>query len=468
MRGPAFFCVVVVAGLGVGLCAGCPPPTPTTRSIFDGLLQHEEQRVALCARGRDNAVTDVFCADDDAGPDVTSLQELQRLLSLSFDGSEPRPGFALTANSSSLVARSVSAINPRAVFAELADQRDDQNAIGMGYARGDQLVEIAALPPGPGGDGSGGELAFYLLRYEQDCNADDAAPCGPNDLLTPRTEEGWRAWSLYDDVDLKNTVVDCLQCHQPDGLSGQRLFRMQELQNPWTHWFAAFTDGGAVVLDDYRSAHGTDEVYAGIPGRLIAQSNPILVEALVKRTISDQINLFPSPDIEAEVVASAPGQPDDNSVPGESPTWQLLYDAAVEGRAIPPPYHDVKITDQQKLLAATAAYNAFLADGVALDVDVRDVVDDDALRDLSFRPRAGLDGAGILLHACGQCHNSRLDPTLTRARFDATRLDAMSREEKQRAIDRLRLDDDDPLLMPPRLFRELSDDEIDKVIAVLR
>ncbi len=466
MRGCCFFYVVVIGAL----CAGCPPPYEKPRSIFDGLLKHEEQRQALCARGRDNGVTAVFCDEDDVNraPDVTSLAELQKLLSLSFDGSEPRPGFALTGNSSSLAARSVSALNPRAVFAELADQRADGNAMGMGYVRGDQLVEFATLPNA--GDGAQGrELAFYLLHYEQDCNdADDAAgACGPNDLLTPATEEGWRRWSLYDDVDLKNTVVDCLQCHQPDGLSGQRLFRMQELQNPWTHWFAAFTDGGAVLLDDYRSAHGVDEVYAGIPGRLVAQSNPILVEALVKRTISDQINLFPSPDIEAEVVASSPGQPDDNSVPGESASWQLLYDAAVAGEAIPPPYHDVKITDQRKLLDATAAYNDFV-EGAALDVDIRDVVDDNALRDLSFRPKAGLDGAGILLHACGQCHNSRLDPTLTRARFDATRLDVMTRDEKQRAIDRLKLDDDDPLLMPPRLFRELSDDEIQKVVRALR
>ena len=34
------------------------------------------------------------------------------------------------------------------------------------------------------------------------------------DTLTPAAEKGWTGFSIYDDEDLKNTLVDCRQCHQ--------------------------------------------------------------------------------------------------------------------------------------------------------------------------------------------------------------------------------------------------------------
>jgi hypothetical protein len=68
---------------------------------------------------------------------------------------------------------------------------------------------------------------------------------------------------------------------------------------------------------------------------------------------------------------------------------------------------------------------------------------------------------------CSQCHNSRLDQTLTRARFNVMALDAMSREERDRAIVRLQLPDSDPAKMPPLQSRSLSDAERALVIAEL-
>ena len=75
-----------------------------------------------------------------------------------------------------------------------------------------------------------------------------------------------------------------------------------------------------------------------------------------------------------------------------------------------------------------------------------------ALPAMSIRPKPGLDGRGILVHMCSQCHNSRLDQTLSRARFNVMTLDAMSRQERDPAIARLQLADDDPLKMPPPRF----------------
>jgi hypothetical protein len=60
---------------------------------------------------------------------------------------------------------------------------------------------------------------------------------------------------------------------------------------------------------------------------------------------------------------------------------------------------------------------------------------------VSIRPKAGLDGRGILVHMCQ-----------TRARFNVDTLDRLSRDEKDLAIGRLQLADDDPLKMPPPRF----------------
>jgi hypothetical protein len=72
---------------------------------------------------------------------------------------------------------------------------------------------------------------------------------------------------------------------------------------------------------------------------------------------------------------------------------------------------------------------------------------------MSIRRKPGLDGRGILVHLCSQCHSPRLDQTLTRARFNVMALDAMSREERDTAIAWLGLSADwrlDPQLAVPR------------------
>ncbi len=460
-----------VVGAVMLVVLGCEP-RPADDDVVDGdllsdLPRFETQRAVLCARGRENAVTTALCGPQ---PSIASLVDLQQLLGIAFDDDDDVPGFSLLGHSSALPVRSVSAINPGVVIVSLPAHppelngrpgrlRDDGNTFSMAYARGDQLVEMAVRPPD-------GELAFYLLRYEQGCN--DDVSCDAADLLTPQTESGWTRWSLYDDEDLGNSVLDCLQCHQPHGPGTPRIFRMQELENPWTHWMATFTIGGHVLLDDYFDVHGLQETFGGIPGALLPRTDPVSVEDLVRFDDDDQPNVFPAPFVEREVQNNNRAQPADNSTPGVSASWDLVYQAAVVGDAIPPPYHDVKITDFAKLASLTAAYGSWRSGETSALPDLRDVIDDDALAHMSLRPRPGLDGRGILVHMCAQCHNARLDQTLTRARFDALNLDNNDRAERLLAIDRLLLSQDDRFRMPPHFFRDLSPDEVEAAVAALR
>lgn len=466
--------VIVVAAV----CAACPPE-PQLAAVDTDLLSHlprgEAQRQTLCDRGNTDAVTAAFCADD--APELTSLRQLQELLDVVIeDGAadDERPGFSLIAHSSALPSRSVSPVNPGSVIVSLPEsdradlngdpgrRRTDGNVVALAYARGDQVAEIAVTPPG-------GEARFYLLRYAQGCNVDGEGregDCAFADVFSDRTESNWTSWSLYDDEDLANSVVDCLHCHQPQGPGTPRIYRMQEIENPWTHWPATFTLSGRILLDETVAAWGLDGVVAGIPGPMLPKTDPVVVEDLIRFTDSVQPNVFNAPLIEREV-QETPGQPVDNSTPGTSPTWELIYDAAVRGEAIPPPYHDVKVTDAAKLQAATTATKAFTAQTSNSLPDLRDVFADAALAGMSHRPKPGLDGRALLVHACAQCHNSRLDQTLTRARFDAFDLENLTPEVRGRAIERMKRPKDDRFLMPPRLFRDLSDDEIERATAAL-
>src|SRR5688500_11048253 len=96
----------------VVMCCGCREGIDT--DPLSHLPKHGEQLRALCDRGRDDAVTAVFC--DDAPPNITSLRELEDRIGLDFQH------FSMTANSTGLSARSVSAINPRAVIVQFPEE----------------------------------------------------------------------------------------------------------------------------------------------------------------------------------------------------------------------------------------------------------------------------------------------------------------------------------------------------------
>jgi hypothetical protein len=231
---------------------------------------------------------------------------------------------------------------------------------------------------------------------------------------------------------------------------------MQERLSPWTHWFSELSDSEFVFLF-YRS-HDLESSYAGAEINLHTTNPGALQFVLEDNGFAPQPNEFVSQKISDELRAS-----------GTSATWQALYANAVAGNAIPPPYFGVKQTDPDKAAAMLDAYRAVMDGTLPRDQlpDIRDVFAESALSAMSIRPAPGLDGRGILVHMCSQCHNYHLDQTLTRARFNVMALDAMSREERDTAIARLQLPDADPAKMPPPRFRTLSDAERALVIAEL-
>lgn len=452
-------------------CAAQPPePEPQAEPYARwpeplALLPHgPEQTARVCERSGDDLVRDAFCAPEPA--EITSLVELREAFGLDLSSVGGINGIAVTAHSTSLSARSVSAINPRVIVVQL--ESPPAELVAIAFARGEQFSEIVVR------DRSDGELRFYLVGFRQACNAEDHG-CTPGDLLTPAIERNWREVTLFAEPDLANTVLDCAVCHQPDGPGTPKLIRMQELETPWTHWFFRSSEGGRALIADYLAARG-DEPYAGMTAEQIENAHPGNLSMLaIFAGITEQPNQFDSLPIETEVQKSAAelggAQPADNSVPGESATWRALYRRAKRGEAIAVPYHNVKVTDPDKLARMTAAYQAYRADELTRDElpDLRDVYPDDPQRlaEMGVMTEPDASGETVLLQACGQCHNDRLDQTLSRANFHAD-LEGMSRAAKDAAIARLELPVSDPRAMPPALLRTLTPEARRRAIEALR
>ncbi len=420
-----------------------------------GFPEGTDQLSMLCARNNGDLVSRAFCGS--TAPTIQSLADLQKLLDIGFvpqhqgNGDAENAAFALTGHSTSLVARSTSPINPRAI---IWTPTRTGNFVMMGFARGEQFIELVANDPT-----RNNELTFFLFRFRQACN-EQAGGCSPGDLLTPAVENNFTSYTLYQDDDIKNTVVDCLQCHQPGGPGTKKILRMQERRAPWGHWMSANEAANNLqTLTDYKRAHAAGEVYAGIPGQAIPNSSPrMLEEFIVNRGFGTQPNEFNT----AQILDLGP-----------TAAWRALYAKSQAGQQIPPPYHGNRITDPVKLRTMADAYKAVANNTMPASMlpDIRDVFLDSALSDLSFRPATSLvqagDGRGIIVQMCGQCHNSSLEQTISRSNFDVTKLDTMDRSVKDRAIKRLTLPNDAFRRMPPTRFRELSAEEIELVTAEL-
>ncbi len=426
---------------------------------------------------RADRITNRFCQDVKPGgvmPEPHGLADLLHILDLDFadpnggNGTGGNPAFAILGHSSALTARKVSSITPTAfVFTPpLADGSLPPDYMFLAFDPGEQFVEVASFSP------ADMAVNFYLVLFDKVCGAN----CGPDDLLTPEQTTGWSNVRIYESTTaLDNTIADCRQCHIGKGKdvpdTGDALIlRMQELEAPHTHWFDASTTGGQALLHDFHAAHGTTEDYGPIPAALVDRSDPSKMAAFITRAgFGDQPNPFHSAAIEAEVIASSPMQPAINVPLGASAAWQAMFDPACAGQFIPAPYHDVKITDPQKLSVMTERYRQFRDGGTPhLEVDIRDVFLDSGLVDMGFAAPPELDGRALLVEQCQQCHNARLDPTITRDLFLVDKLDKMSRAEKDLAIDRLATPTDTRLTMPPPLFRTLGQRERDLMIVELR
>jgi hypothetical protein len=423
------------------------PPGPT--DPLHGLPTGMDQWTALCAKGYGDMITAKFCAGN-APPTIRSLVELQTLLGLRVlpNNGNPNVRLTLTGLSTGIGMRTVTPLNPRAfVMTTPNTTAPNPQYQVLAFARGEPFVEMVANDPGAQ------TLRFFLVRFHPAC---EQAPGGCNfaDLLTPTIESNWTGYTIYDDATIANTTLDCLSCHQPNGPTSQKILRMQELANPWAHWFYVEHASNQRTMMDFHAAHGNED-YAGIPNASIDPSRPVNLQRIVSNNgFALQPNVFDTNKIEAELVN------------GTSPTWNAMYAKTVAGLEIPTPYFGVPQTDPTKVAPMIQAYLDVMSGALPRDQmpDIRDTLLDSALADMSIRPKAGLDGNGIMVHMCSQCHNSRLDQTLPRARFDVGKLSQMSRMEKDTAIFRLNLPDTDARKMPPPRFHTLSDAERDLVI----
>jgi hypothetical protein len=457
------------------------PTLPT--DAFVTLKSPADAHAELCAADSqhpnfpDDAdiITRTFCADVKPGgvmPTPHGLSDLLTQLGVGFkdpqggNGTGGNPAFAILGHSSALTARKVTTIAPTA-FVFTPPPADGSTPIGpdfvaVAYDPGEQFVEVAAFDPG------GGDLNFYLVLFDQACTSAPGG-CTTTDLLTPRLVTGWSNVRVYEDSSaLGNTIFDCRTCHKADD-SQNHILRMQEIESPFTHWFSAKTKGGAALLQDFHAAHGTTEDYGPIPAALVDQSDPSLLAAVLQQGgYGNQPNAFPSAAIEAEVDSNCKTQPASNVPPGWSSTWSKTYENAASGQFIAAPYHDVKVTDPTKLEAASGAYREWLSGNWNGDLpDTRDVFLDEGLRDMGFAPRDGLDGPALVAQMCQQCHQSKLDMTVSRERFLVDQLGQMSRAEKDVAIVRLQAPVESRLHMPPVLFRTITNDEKQRMIDAL-
>ena len=119
------------------------PAVTSTDAELGPLGSRQATLDRVCGRKRGDAFSKVLCG---AGgrPEIRDFAELLELVGLN----EQR-AFALTGNSTSLLARNVSALNPRIlVFPRVDDDLRRPDAMtAVGFVRGEQLVELVSRDP---------------------------------------------------------------------------------------------------------------------------------------------------------------------------------------------------------------------------------------------------------------------------------------------------------------------------------
>lgn len=453
----------------VGVEEGDAPIDPVVASSdpLEGLPSGLQQWQALCAKGYADTVTEAFCAGA-APPTINSLADLRSLLGLelvpgeSLSGANGNPGFAVVSHSTAIGIRKVNELNPRVII--FTPPRGQRNATNLqpnptwnilAFSRGEPFVELASK------DAVTGEPRFFLVRFEHPCEQQPNG-CSNWDRYSETIEDDWTGYTVYDDDAIRNTTLDCLQCHQPDGPGTPKMLRMQETSLYWNHWFFNESPAQDRVRADFGAAHAGETHYGGLPMQAftgIRLSHPGHFEAFLQHNGQDnQPNAFHSIQIDRELANQ-----------GTSPTWDALYAESVAGREIATPHWKTSPSDPGLLQQMIDAYQDVLNGAASPDTlpDITQTIPESEWADMSIRPKDGLDGRGIMNHMCRHCHNSTLDQGISRASFNVDQLDALPRDVKDLAIERLLLPDEDRRKMPPPRFHELTDAQRDLVIQEL-
>jgi cytochrome c553 len=414
------------------------------------------ERASLCARPADDVVRDLFCKGDPTT--VSNLRELLARLEIdalpvdmdeasaaqiSAEPDQLSENVVLLGHSTALSGQLVSPINPRAILL-------GKQAL-VAFQRGVQKAEIAAL------DRVSKQRNFYLVSFKQACN-ERAAGCVPGDLYTPSLERDWREVKLEDDEDLKNTPLDCRQCHQRK--LEKPVLLMRELLGPWTHFFffavAEERDkelggvrGGVDLVRAFLRAKGS-ESYAGMPSAQLRQTSGVTLQRLV--TTAQPLQFDPSIPPQLESSAS-------NGRARRSPVWDRDYAAFKRGEQLALPYYESDATDPAKRDRLGDAYARYRRGELSAEAlpELSDIFPDDpqVRAEIGLQIEPSATPAEALLQACGACHNDVLDQQISRARFNIA-LSRMSRDELDLAIARIALGPDDAGVMPPKGMRQLD------------
>lgn len=429
-------------GSGGGDEPGGGPPTHL--DYFEELPVGAEQFAALCARGHGDRFFQWYCAAA-TPPTITSLETILEGVGLKDPAAPEDMRFVLTGHSSSLVGRRTTVLNPRAVI--FSEEVEDYVAVG--FVRGDGLAEIAAF------DTVNNRINLYLVRAQ--------LPCGDNctnaDRYLPSVESGWQAVDVYFDDDIKNTPLDCLQCHEPGGKGTGKILRMQELQDPWTHFFRD-NRGTRLLLDQFQAAHPGED-YAGIPAVQIIDSQPADLEDFIRAAgFGNQPNEFDGDAINN----------DDPDVTTPNAAWTQLYDRATQGLAISPPFFGINPFDPAKVASAGAAYRAVANGSAGPDTlpDMTDLFAENAKPYLGFVPMMGADAKQIVQHRCGTCHDGRF-PGISRDNFKISEFpDQLTAEMKAKVMERINLPVTSRKRMPPIMFSELQAEHVQAIEGALQ
>ena len=410
---------------------------PKRLDYFEPLQKGEAQWASLCSRGNADRVTNFFCATP--RPNITSLEQLLVGLGLKNPAQPNNMGFVLSGHSSSLVTTKTTVINPRAL---IFTPEGTPDYVVLGFVRGDGFAELAAF------DTTNQRINFFLVKINKPCDPD----CSNFERFSSAAESGWTSIDVYNDQDIKNTALDCLQCHQPGGINAQRILRMQELQDPWTHFFRDNRPSN-VLLAKFQQYH-PGETYAGIPANIIANSDPADLEDVVRAAGFDlQPNEFATEQIETELAANP------NAIP---PTWLEQYNRSIAGTEISTPYFKIDPYDPAKVDAAGLAYREIL-EGTRPTADMPEMThmfSDEALEHLGFTAAANLDAKGIINHRCGTCHNGTF-PGISRNNFNVADFpDNLSPEMRDKILLRINMPETSRFRMPPVMFSKLNDQQV--------
>lgn len=433
------------------------PPGATEQEVFKYLPQGTESITALCALNKNSdKFTQVFCGTN--VPNITSLSQLNSALGLTNNAN-----VSCTTASGSLAKNETSVLTPRCI--RFSQPGYDPNAVVVSYVRSTKtFLEVAANDPVEG-------MRFYLIKYELDCQS--KGTCTNADFMTASAETNWKNVSIYEDKQLKNTVMDCTSCHQPGGVNTAKRLLMIETLDPWAHWFHKNRPCGKTLLADYMKAHA-NESYAGLSAAEMNNSDPAKLQAFVENNgfLGPQFgnNIYDSSQILYEIGLTT-GQPENNSTPGTSPTWNALYNQRVAGTnrlafgGAALPYPDCKQSDPAKLPGMVANYigvsNGSIPKSQSMNLSEVNLSTPEALAKRFLTPSLGTKTAQqILANACVSCHNSSLDQSISRARFNAEDLSKNSAYEWSIAMARIQRANDDVGRMPPANFMNLNQTEI--------